>query len=430
MDGGNSIGAMTEIGNGAGSAARSPAPGWTERGTQAYRRISIALFLAGFATFSLLYCVQPLLPDFSREFGVDATESSLALSLATGFLALAILCAGAVSEAVGRRRLIFASIAGSALLNILAALAPSWHALLLARALEGFALGGVPAVAMAYLAEEIHPRGLGFAMGLYIGGSAFGGMFGRVGTGILTDLASWRAALGGLGALDLLAAIGFILLLPPSRNFVRRPGFQPAYHVEAWAAHLRHDRLPFLFAIGWLAMGAFVTIYNYADFRLVAPPYRLSQTEIGLVFMAYLFGIGASPVAGALADRYGRGPVVIAGLLIEIAGIGLTLLPGLGAMITGVVGLTIGFFIAHSAASSWIGRLAVTAKGHAASLYLLAYYLGSSVMGSIGGWFWTEGGWPALVAFTGGLLILALVCAVLVQWRARVASAMAGGARL
>ena len=57
---------------------------------------------------------------------------------------------------------------------------PSWHAILVIRALEGLALGGVPAIAIAYLAEEIEPRGLGFAMGLYIAGPAFGGMAGRV----------------------------------------------------------------------------------------------------------------------------------------------------------------------------------------------------------------------------------------------------------
>lgn len=66
-------------------------------------RIRLALFLAGFATFSLLYSVQPVLPEFARAFQVDAATASLPLSLATGALALAIFCAGAVSENLGRR---------------------------------------------------------------------------------------------------------------------------------------------------------------------------------------------------------------------------------------------------------------------------------------------------------------------------------------
>ncbi len=59
--------------------------------------------------------------------------------------------------------------------------------LLIARALEGLLLGGVPAVTMAWIAEEIAPEHLGKTMGLYIAGTAFGGMMGRVGMGILVE---------------------------------------------------------------------------------------------------------------------------------------------------------------------------------------------------------------------------------------------------
>lgn len=380
-------------------------------GSHAYRRISLGMFLAGFATFSLVYCVQPLLPVFSRSFHVTPLESSLALSLTTGFLAVAILCAGPLSEVVGRRGLMLTSMCAAALLNIASAVLPSWPALLIARALEGLALGGVPAVAMAYLAEEIHPQGLGLSMGLYIGGTAFGGMSGRVGIGILTELSSWRSALGILGATALIAALAFPLLLPPSKNFRRRSGLDPSYNLSAWHGHLRHPGLSCLFLIGGLVMGAFVTVYNYTSFRLAGPPYSLSPTQLSLVFGVYVLGMIASPVAGALADRLGRAPVLAAGIAIAVSGISVTLLHGLAAIITGIAIVTIGFFMAHAVASAWVGALAAGAKAHAASLYLLLYYLGSSILGSAGGWFWASGGWPAVAAFAVSLLVLACIIA-------------------
>ena len=398
-------------------ALKKPPAVWTERGSPAYRRISLALFLVGFATFSLVYCVQPLLPNFAESFGVSVAQSSLALSVTTGTLAFSIMAASVVSEGLGRRAVMFAATSSAAILNIVAAFAPNWTLLLVARALEGLVLGGVPAIAMAYLAEEIAPRGLGFAMGLYVGGTAFGGMFGRVLVGVLTEWTSWRFALAAIGGLGLLAALGFIVLLPVSRNFTPRKGFEPRWHLEAWSAHLRDKGLLLLFAIGGLTMGAFVTVYNYAGFRLIAPPYNLSQTQISLIFMAYLFGIIASSAAGALADRLGRGPVLIAGLLIALTGVALTLLAPLGAVIAGIIVLTFGFFAAHAVASGWVGRLAQRAKGHASSLYLLTYYVGSSVMGSLGGWFWSFGGWPSIVAFTGLLFGLALAAALILQRR-------------
>lgn len=374
-------------------------------------RIRLALFLAGFATFSLLYCVQPLLPEFARSFGVSAAASSLPLSLATGGLAIAIFCAGAVSENLGRRGLMFGSIALAALLNGIAAFIPHWESLVIVRALSGVALGGVPAVAMVYLAEELPAHRLGAATGLYVGGNAFGGMMGRIGMSFLTDHFDWRTAMAVLSGLDLLVAIGFVLLLPPSRHFVRKAGVNLRFHLRAWGGHLRDRHLPWLFSLPFLLMGTFVSVYNYAGFRLGGPEFGLSQSQIGLIFSAYVFGIVSSSVAGAASDRFGRGPVVLAGIGCALAGVLATLSHALPVVVAGIVLLTIGFFIAHSAASAWVGRLGRASKSHAASLYLLAYYVGSSVLGSVSGWFWEHGGWGALVVFCVVLLTLALVAA-------------------
>lgn len=278
---------------GALSAAALPAD------TPATGRIRLALFLAGFATFSLLYSVQPVLPEFARTFGVDAATASLPLSLATGALAIAIFCAGAVSENLGRRGLMFVSIALAAVLNLIAAFLPHWGALVAVRTLSGIALGGVPAVAMVYLAEELPASKLGAATGLYVAGNAFGGMSGRIVMSLLTDHYDWRTALAVLSVFDLLCAVAFVWLLPPSRHFVRRHGVNLHYHLRAWGGHLRNRQLLWLFSIPFLLMGVFVSVYNYAGFRLGGAEYGLSQSQIGMIFSAYVFGIVSSSVAGA-----------------------------------------------------------------------------------------------------------------------------------
>ena len=390
---------------------------WVEVGTPAYRRISLALFLAGFATFSLLYCVQPVLPELAQHFALGAAGSSLALSVTTGCLAVAIFVAGALSEGRDKRRLMFVSMALAALCNLGAALAPTWGLLLAARALEGVLLGGVPAVAMAYLSDEIHPRGLGFSMGLYVGGTAFGGMAGRIGMSALADQWGWRVAMGTISVLGLLSAVGFVWLLPRLQRAAITPvagrhSHGLAYHANAWRTHLQTPGLLPLFLSGFALMGVFVSLFNYAGFRLAAAPYGLSQTQIGLIFCVYLFGMVASPAAGALADRWGRAPVLVGGVALMASGVVLTLASPLRVVIVGIAVLTFGFFVAHAVASGWVGRLALQSKGHASSLYLLAYYLGSSVLGSAGGWFWEHGQWPALVAFSVVLLAGALALAL------------------
>src|SRR5688500_12281474 len=84
-------------------------------GTPEYRRLAIAMVAAGLATFSLLYNVQPLLPVFSSAFDVSAESASLAVSIATGPMAVGILVAGWLADAIGRRRVMSISLVAATL---------------------------------------------------------------------------------------------------------------------------------------------------------------------------------------------------------------------------------------------------------------------------------------------------------------------------
>ena len=392
-----------------GVAARAAT--YNEVGSARYIRASIALLLAGFATFSLLYCPQPLLPTLARTFGIGAAASSLAISLSTGFLAVSIVGAATLSDLWGRKPLMAASLVAAASLNALAAFAPNWTIFLVLRAGEGLALGGVPAVAMTYLAEETDPNGLGLAMGIYVGSTAVGGMAGRVITGLAASWISWRAAVGLIGLLGLAAGLGVLFLLPASRHFHRKT-VAWRHQAEAFREALHSPSLLLTYGFAFLVMGSFVIIYNYAGFRLEGAPYRLDPAREGLIFTMYLLGTVSSTLAGTLADRFGRAPVMVVAVALALAGVLASLFAPLAAVILGIAMVTLGFFAAHAVASGSIGGLAGAAKGQAASLYLLSYYAGSSLLGTAGGWFWTIGRWPAVAAFVASLLLAALALAL------------------
>ncbi len=377
------------------------------RGTPAFRRTNLALFSAGFATFALMYCVQPLLPLFAREFGISAAASSLAISSVTASVAIAILLAGSVSEAWGRKPVMSASMFASAALTTLSPLAPGWTSFLGMRTLEGIAFSGLPAVAMAYLSEEMHPSAIGLAMGLYVGGTAVGGMSGRFLIGILTDWEGWRFAVAVVGGIGLVAAFVFWRSLPPSAHFHARPMHTGAL-LQSFGQHLSEPGLRLLFVEGFLLMGAFVSVYNYIGFRLIAAPYSLSQAEVGSVFVVYLVGTVSSAWVGHLAGSLGRRNVFWCVVALMLAGLLITLLKPLIFIIMGLTIFTFGFFGAHSVLSSWVGLRALHSKAQASSLYLFFYYLGSSVAGTAGGSFWRLYGWAGVVAFLSALLLIAL----------------------
>lgn len=383
---------------------------YIKRGTPQFIRVTLALFSAGLATFALLYCVQPLLPVLSQEFGVSPATSSLSLSAATGLMALGLLFTGPLSDAVGRKAVMVVSLLLAALFTIISAFMTSWQDILIFRALVGLSLSGVAAVAMTYLSEEIHPSVVAFSMGLYISGNSIGGMSGRLISGVLTDFFSWRIAVGAIGVVALGAALMFWRILPASRHF-RAGSLKPRTLAINFRLHFRDAGLPLLFIEGFLLMGSFITLFNYIGYRLLAGPWFLSQATVGLLSVVYLTGTISSPKAGSLSGRYGRGPVLMVSMSIMLAGLLLTWFSSLIAILGGMMLFTAGFFAAHSTASAWIGRRARRAKGQASSLYLFCYYVGSSVAGTVGGFFWHGFAWTGVVSFITIMLLLGIYVA-------------------
>ncbi len=386
-------------------------PGKISRSDVAFWRVTGPLFFGGFSTFALLYSVQPLMPVFAREFVISPAQASLSLSATTAVLAFAMIAAGAVSEVFGRKPVMVISLAASSLATMLTALAPDWPTLLALRALAGLALSGLPAVAMAYLSDEMDAQAIGLAMGLYIAGSTLGGMSGRLVVAALSDHWGWRPAIAAAGAVGLAGAALIALALPARRGFSSRRRDVSDLDVSL-AEHFSDPGLRLLFAEAFLLMGSFVCAYNYIGFRLTAAPFWLSQTTIGLIFVLYLVGAVSSMVMGDLAGRFGRRRVLWIAIAIEAAGVAATLPDNIVAVVVGVALITWGFFGAHSIASSWVGLRAHGARAQASALYLFFYYVGSSLAGSAGGVFFARAGWPGvaalLAALTGAALVIAL----------------------
>jgi YNFM family putative membrane transporter len=392
-------------------------------GTPEFRRITLALFAAGFATFALLYCVQPLMPVFADTFHITATASSLALSLTTGLLAPAMMVAGAYSEVRGRKPIMAASLGLSAALMFIAALAPTWGVLLGARALQGIAFAGLPAVSMAYLSEEVHPQSLGLAVGLMIGGNGLGGMAGRLATSLVADHFGWRASLAGVATLGLIATVVFWRTLPSSRQFTPRP-LRVGALLRTFGTQLTDRQLLPLFVQAFLLMGCFVTSYNYVTFHLLGPPYSLSHTIVGSIFIVYLIGIFAAAWIGSLAGRVGHARMLATMIGLMLLGVVMMALRPTASVVLGIATVTFGFFGAHSVASTWVGIRATHAKAQASGLYFFFYYVGSSVAGSTGGVFWERFGWFGVIGFLIGMLMLAFIALAVIaeeKWPVRAA---------
>lgn len=375
------------------------------------------MILCGACAFFELYCTQPLLPMLARLFHASKTGVGMTVSAATLGVALSAPVFGALAERLPRKRVIVFSLLGVSVPTLLAATSTSLAQLIFWRFLQGITVPGIIAVVITYIGEEWPPDQVALIMSFYVSGTALGGFLGRVSSGILADLFSWRVSFLVLGAASLAGAAAVAAWLPrgqrrasPSR--MAEVGF--LYQVQAL---FRNRRLVATFAVGFNVLFSLVGVFTWITFHLSAAPFLLSTTALSSLFFVYLIGLVVTPAAGFLITRVGLRTGIAGAISCSIAGVLLTLAPSLAVEILGLTLLSSGVFIAQTASSSHL-RVAAPAGARvtAAGLYITFYYLGGAAAGVVPGAFWALGGWPACVGFIVTMQATALAIA-LVGWR-------------
>lgn len=403
---------MPETATASGTSAPQGS-GWAghPKGSATYGKILLGLAFAGVATFAQLYSTQAVLPIMATDLQVTAAEAALTISLATVGLAVTVIPWSFLADRIGRVKAMTWGISAATVFGLLVPLAPSFGMLLALRLLEGMALGGIPAIAIAYLNEEVNRAHAAMAAGSYVAGTTLGGLAGRLVAGPVGELWGWRTAALAVSLLATVAAVLFLILIPRAKGFAatKAAGLRGAFAILG--GHLRNPRLVALYVQAFLMMGGFVAVYNYLGFRLSAEPFALPATLISFIFLAYLSGTVTSRWAGGLTAHFGRRTVLLAGLVLMAAGLALTLTQVLALILAGLVIFTGGFFAAHSIGSGWTGSIATTGRAQAASLYNLAYYLGSSLIGWSGGLLFQTLGWTALAL---AIVVMTFITAVTV----------------
>ena len=388
---------------------------------RANRRLGAALWCAGLAAFSVLYAPQGLLTEISRDADVDPSRASLVVSAATLGLGVSVLPWAWLSDRIGIRSAMRIAAAGAAICAVSVPWLPSYSALVGGRFLQGIALGGIPALAMALLHNTATAKHAAAMAGSFVAATSLGGLGGRLLVVPIADHVGWRVGLFAIGCLVAALMAMLIGLLP-------RPeaAAHPRRSDTSALTHLRNPAMMALFGIGALLIGGMIAVFNYLPFRLEQPPYLLTPDLISLVFLAYLAGTAGSRWAGWLTERVGQRPILAMACMLMAAGGAITLAQPLFFVIAGVVILTAGMFIGHAVASSMVAARAPNGRAQAAALYNISYYTGSSAFGWLAGFAWQHAQWPLVAGLVVALGMTACVLAVLVRQSSEATKACAG----
>lgn len=377
------------------------------------RRLAAALWCAGLGTFALLYAPQGLLTDVSASLAVSPSRAALLVSGATLGLAASVIPWAWLSDRIGRPEAMRVAAVASAVLAVLVPWLPGFELLVAGRFLQGAALGGIPALAIALVHDWSLPARAGALAGSYVAATSVGGLVGRLVSVPVAQHLGWRLGLVAVGACLTAVMALLVFLLPPGTPRGRRPhlevGARRPSQLTHLRAHLRDRTLVALFCVGGLLVGGLAAIFNYLPFRLEAPPYGLAPTVVSLVFLTYLAGTVGSRLAGALSDRWSPRTVLVIACSLMGVGAVVTLARPLLVVVAGVTVLTLGLFVGHAVAASRVGARATTGRAQATALYTVVYYAGASLFGWVAGHAWGLVGWVGVVGLVVALAAVALM---------------------
>ena len=384
----------------------------------AFYRSCFALCLAAIVVFANLHLLQPLLPQLSRDFQLSPLQATLSYTIATLGLGLSLLVYASLSDAWGRKSLLLLTLMGMTLSTLALTQVESFGALLCWRAVQGVCLGGLPAIAIAWMGEEYSTPALVTAVGYYISANSLGGIGGRLLAGTLADLGHWQWVFWPMAVLSGLSCYFIWRYLPQSNQFSRQP-FRLWHALKNHSFHLRQPLLLITYLIGGLNFLVFLNQYTFISFVLAAPPYLLSSSMLGLLFITYFTGTIGSALSAKIGYKLSSPLAMALGIVLMMLGTLVTLHSQLPVIVSGFFISAFGFFLCHSLASSWVNQRANRAKASASALYLVFYYVGASVGSLYLQPFWQWQGWSGVVVASLLMYGLTLLLTVWLWLRSR-----------
>jgi len=379
---------------------------------QSLRRAAVGI--PGFCAFFNLYGPQSLLPSLARDFDASPAQVSLAITATTLAIALSAPFAGALADMLGRKRVIAAAMLVATVPLVMIAFAPNLHVLVLWRFALGLALPPIFTVVVAYIGEEWPAAQATGAMGVYMAATGVGGFAGRLVSGLLADLVGWRTGFLVTAALTFACGLAVAVILPRERNFTRSEGIVASG--RQMLSHLRNPQLLATYAVGFGTLFTFVALFTYVNFLLAAPPFSLTPTLLGSIFVTYLAGSITVLWLGRAVARFGRRTMVLAAIVTWCTGALLTLVPSLPAIILALAVAACGGFIVQATSTAYVALTAESGRTSAIGFYATTYYIGGSVGAVLPGLTWNMGGWPACVAMV--LVVQACMATViLLAWK-------------
>jgi MFS transporter, YNFM family, putative membrane transport protein len=357
---------------------------------------SLIIGLTAFLTVVDLFATQAILPSLTKAYGVTPAAMGFAVNASTFGMAISGLAVGFVSPRIDRRTGVLLSLVILAIPTTLLASAPNLAVFAALRVAQGLCMASAFTLTLAYLGEQCSSMDAGGAFAAYITGNVASNLIGRLISAAVNDSFGLAGNFYFFAALNLCGAALVYFTLRGAQPV-------PAMTIDdgpfpALRAHLRNPALRAALAIGFCILFAFIGTFTFVNFVLVRPPLMLNRMQLGFVYFVFAPSIATTLLAGSVVNRVGARVAIAAALAIAGFGLPLLLTARLPLVLSGMVLVAIGTFLAQAVATGFVGQAARQNRGIASGLYLASYFLGGLVGTAVLGRLFDSLGWSACVA--------------------------------
>lgn len=380
--------------------------------------------VGGGAAVGNLYWAQPLLDEIAADLHASSSLAGLLVTVTQVGYALGILLVVPLGDVLDRRRLVPGVLVASAVALLLAAVAPSFGALLGALGLVG--LTTVAGQLLTPLAGDLaDPAARGRVVGTVASGMLTGILVSRTVSGLVAQVAGWRA----IYVVAAVAALVLAVLLRRSIPHLDRRDRVPYPRLigSVFRAVAHHRSVQVTLVLGTSAFAVFTMFWTALTFLLSAPPFGYSPAAIGLVGLAGLTGAVAAQRVGRLHDRGLSVPVTGAALALGLLSL---VVAGLGArsivvVLVAVVLLDIGVQAANVLNQTRLFAIDPAARSRLNTAFVTGNFIGGAVGSALASVLWGLGGWTAVTI--GGAVLFGFALTVWAVHRRGALALPAGG---
>jgi len=350
-----------------------------------------------------VYFVQPLLGSIAQSLQISPGLAGVVVTATQVGYALGLVFIVALGDLVNRRSLMISQTLLSAVALVLAGSAGQWPLLLGAMIMVGM-MAVLVQIVVAYAATLASAQQRGQAVGTVTSGVVLGILLARLVSGVIADLAGWRAVFFvSAGLMTMLAWV--LARTVPSTDIDRLDATYPALIGSLFKLFVTERTLRTRGILASLIFAAFSVLWSSMVLPLSAPPLSLSHTQIGLFGLAGVAGALAAAKAGRWADR-GSGQRTTG---IALALLTLSWLPtayaqaSLVALIVGVIVLDFAVQAVHVTNQSLILAARPDAHSRLVGAYMCFYSIGSALGAAAATQVYALWGWVA-VCLLGALI--------------------------